>query len=400
MTDRKLTRTKGKLILGDGSSFSGYSFGSLTDISGEVVFNTGMVGYPEALTDPSYRGQILTLTYPLIGNYGVPPHSHPQDQPGQFYDNFESEEIQVRGLICSEYSFQHNHWHAQQSLAAWLQEEEVPALFGIDTRRLTKKLREKGTMLAQVEIGQEQEQQQQGLPLIRGELFDPDQQHMVRRVSCQQLRRYSATADQSQLNDVTVLGLDCGVKHSIIRSFLRHGVDYIRAPHDYNPFASASEQETSEETDLEFDALFISNGPGDPTYNQQAIQTVREALNRDIPTFGICLGHQLLALAVGAQTYKLKYGHRAQNQPVRDLETGQCYITSQNHGFCVREDSLPENWQIWFKNVNDGTVEGIKHKDKPFYGLQFHPEAQPGPTDTQFLFERFLQQVKDHQTRN
>jgi len=191
-----------------------------------------------------------------------------------------------------------------------------------------------------------------------------------------------------------VLGLDCGVKHSIIRSFVERNSEFVRVPHDYRPFSS---QKDGEER-LDFDGLFISNGPGDPTYNQQAIETVREALKREIPTFGICLGHQLLALAVGAETYKLKYGHRAQNQPVKDLKTDRCYITSQNHGFCVREDSLPQDWEIWFKNVNDGTVEGIKHKEKPFYGLQFHPEAAPGPTDTQFLFERFLQQVRQHET--
>lgn len=333
-----------------------------------------MVGYPEALTDPSYRGQILVLTYPLIGNYGVPPPK--KDHLGLF-KHFESDEIQVRGLIVSEYSFRHNHWNSQKSLGNWLSQEEVPGLFGIDTRELTKKLREEGTILGKIETNGIEGP----IPPEENDFFDPDENHLIPEISCKEPINYGNKEENTRTR---IVGLDCGIKNSMIRSFVNRGVEFLRVPYDYDPFAE----------ELEFDGIFISNGPGDPEMNRETIRTVRKALEREVPLMGICLGNQILGLAAGGETYKLKYGHRSQNQPVRDLKSDKCYITPQNHGFSVKKESLPEKWELWFKNVNDETVEGIKHKNKPFYGIQFHPEASPGPTDTQFLFDKFLKEVE------
>ncbi len=367
-----------ELELEDGSSFPGNHFGFSKNTSGEVVFNTGMVGYPETLTDPSYRGQILVLTYPLIGNYGVP--SRERNVEYGLFKNFESDEIQVKGLICSDYSRQFNHWNADKSLGEWLREEQIPAICGVDTRKLTKKLREKGTMLGRLKIKDENS-------LKDEEFFDPDEHRIVESVSCSKPVTYQPDTKKEQ---TTVLGLDCGIKHSMIRSFLKKKIKFVSVPFDFDPF----------EEGIDLDALFISNGPGDPTWNKETIETIKKAIDKEIPIMGICLGNQLLALAAGAETYKLKYGHRAQNQPVNDLETDRCYITSQNHGYSVEEDSLPDDWKVWFENINDGTVEGIKHEHKPFYGLQFHPEASPGPTDTKFMFDRFIEEVRNCEKRD
>lgn len=361
-----------ELELEDDSSFLGNHFGFSKNTSGEVVFNTGMVGYPETLTDPSYRGQILVLTYPLIGNYGVP--SKENRRENNLLKNFESDEIQVRGLICSDYSFRYNHWNADQSLDEWLRKEQIPAIYGVDTRKLTKKLREKGTMLGRLNI-------KDRTSLKEEEFFDPDEHRIVESVSCSKPLTYQPDTKKGY---TTVLGLDCGIKHSMVRAFLKENIKFIRVPFDFDPFVEG----------IDFDALFVSNGPGDPTWNKKTIETIKKTIDKEMPIMGICLGNQLLALAAGADTYKLKYGHRAQNQPVSDLETDRCYITSQNHGYSVEKDSLPENWKVWFKNINDGTVEGIKHKDKPFFGLQFHPEASPGPTDSRFMFDRFIEEVR------
>lgn len=363
-----------ELKLEDGSSFSGYSFGFSDESSGEVVFNTGMVGYPEALTDPSYRGQILVMTYPLIGNYGVPS----KEKEVGLFKNFESEEIQVRGLICSDYSQRYSHWNAQQSLGAWLRKEKIPAISGIDTRKLTKKLREEGTMLGRIGMSSESN---------GNEFYDPDEHKIVENVTCSKPFYYG---DNIEKQDITILGLDCGIKKSMIRAFIEKGIKFIRVPFDFDPFKE----------DIDFDAIFVSNGPGDPVWNRETINIIERSIERYIPIMGICLGNQLLSLAAGADTYKLKYGHRAQNQPVRNIETDRCYITSQNHGYSVKEESLPDDWKVWFKNINDGTVEGIKHEHKPFYGLQFHPEASPGPTDTKFMFNRFIEEVRSHERRD
>ena len=348
------------LILEDGTQFSGFSFGSHHSISGEVVFNTGMVGYVESLTDPSYKGQLLVCTYPLIGNYGVPG----DETDLGLMKHFESDRIHTSSLIVSEYSRSFDHWNAKRSLAEWLQEQNIPALCGIDTRALTKRLREKGTMLGKILISDDID------------FYDPNKDNLVKQVSIPSPAVYNKPGKSR------IIVIDCGVKHNIIRSLIQRDCRVIRVPCDYDFF-----QET-------FDAVVISNGPGDPKMCQETIGLVKRCLDEDIPTFGICLGNQLLALAAGADTDKLKYGHRSQNQPCTLEETKRCFITSQNHGYAVNPKTLPEGWEPWFTNVNDNTNEGIKHKAKPFMSVQFHPENRPGPVDTEFLFDTFLDLIR------
>jgi len=356
-------KLKAMLELEDGTAMEGISFGAKKSVAGEVVFNTGMVGYPESLTDPSYKGQILVLTYPLIGNYGVP--AKEKDAFG-IEKNFESEKIQVSGLIVADYSKEYSHWQAIEALAQWLEREGVPALTGIDTRALTKKLREKGVMLGKIEFEKE-----------KIAFADPNKKNLVAEVSCKKPEIFG--------NGKKIIALlDCGVKNNIMRSLLKRDCTVIRFPWDYDIFNG----------EFTFDALFVSNGPGDPKQCKETIETIKKALEKKITTFGICLGNQLLALAAGADTFKLKYGHRGQNQPALLEGTKKCYITSQNHGFAVDEKSLPEDWKPWFKNLNDSTNEGIMHKSGKFFSVQFHPEATPGPTDTAFLFDEFLKKVE------
>lgn len=348
------------LILEDGTTLTGQSFGSHTETEGEVVFNTGMMGYPESLTDPSYTGQILTLTYPLVGNYGVPKMI--KDKEGlQKY--FESQKISPRALIVSEYSENYNHWNAEKSLGDWLKEFEIPGITGIDTRALTQKIREKGTMLGRI--------------VKEPKKFEPftpaDATNVAATVSVKKPRTYKRGRKHIAL-------IDTGCKENIIRDFLARDITVTRLPWDHNPF----------ETNTKFDGVFFSNGPGDPMQVPDTHDTMRECLEKGIPTFGICLGSQIMGIAAGAKTFKLKYGHRAQNQPCTDLETNRCYITSQNHGYAIKESTLPKGWRTWFINQNDKTVEGIKHRSKPFFSVQFHPEATPGPTDTSFLFDKFI----------
>ncbi len=345
-----------QLLLEDGSVFEGRAFGFPKSVAGEVVFNTGMVGYPEALTDPSYKGQILVLTYPLIGNYGV---------PGNHCANnlqlpFESERIQIAGLVVSEVSLRYSHWNATQSLAQWLYDEGVPALSGIDTRALTKRLRNKGSMLGKILRGGD------NVPFQ-----DPNKTNLVSLVSVRKPVVYPGGKTRVAL-------VDCGCKNSIIRSLLIRGVTVIRFPWDYDFL------------DEDFDGVVISNGPGDPQMCTETIAHVKRAMEQDFPIFGICLGHQILALAAGGDTYKLKFGHHSQNQPCIEVGTKRCYITSQNHGYAVDSSSLPQGWEPWFTNANDGTSEGVRHRTRPFMGVQFHPEAAPGPVDSQYLFDEFL----------
>jgi len=348
-----------KLILKDGSLFEGFSFGKEQSVAGEVVFNTGMVGYPESLTDPSYRGQILTLTYPLIGNYGVPG----EISENGLLKNFESDNIQISALIISDYSKAYSHWNSQKSLSKWLKEHNIPALCGIDTRALTKKLRERGVMLGKIVFDHDLD------------FYDPNRENLVAKVSVPKPEVYGSGKQK-------VVLIDCGAKNNIIRSLVARGLAVKRVPWDYDIGRER------------FDGLFISNGPGDPKMCKETIENIRIALESEIPTMGICMGNQLLSLAAGADTYKLKYGHRSQNQPCIDLETGRCYITSQNHGFAVNSKTLPKEWKPWFVNANDGTNEGVKHRKKPFYSVQFHPEATPGPVDTAFLFDKFVEMMK------
>lgn len=345
------------LVLEDGIEFKGYSFGYDQAIDGEVVFSTAMVGYPESLTDPSYSGQILCATYPLVGNYGVPEDSI-TNHLSSFY---ESEKIHVRGLIISDYSFAYSHWNAAKSLDEWLKEHKVPGIFGIDTRELTKILREKGSMLGKIVPD--------GTTLEK--ISDPNLINQVDVVSCKEILKYGS-------GDKKVVLLDCGVKHNIIRCFVNRGVEVIRVPWNYDF------------TQLEYDGLFISNGPGDPDLCTEAVNNIKKATEGDKPIFGICMGNQLLSKAGGASTYKMKYGHRSHNQPVRMAGTNRCFITSQNHGFAVDDKALGADWEPLFINMNDGTNEGIRHKSKPFFSCQFHPEASSGPTDTEFLFDDFI----------
>ncbi len=353
-------KQKAKLVLEDGSIFHGYSFGSKKTVSGEVVFNTGMVGYPESLTDPSYRGQILVLTYPLIGNYGVPGN----EKEDNLLKYFESNRIQVQGLIITDYSETYSHWNAKKSLSEWMVEHNIPGIYDVDTRELTKKLREKGTMLGKIVYDKEN---------INFE--DPNKRNLVAEVSIKKPIIYKKGRKK-------IIVIDCGVKNNIIKAFLRRNISVIRCPWDYNFLEEKA------------DGIVISNGPGDPKMCQDIIKNVRKALSKNIPVLGICLGSQILALAAGANTYKLKYGHRSQNQPCVEVGTKRCYIASQNHGYAVDSDTLPEDWREWFYNNNDGTNEGILHISKPFFGAQFHPEASPGPDDTEFLFDMFLRAMK------
>ncbi|MEI8046450.1 MAG: glutamine-hydrolyzing carbamoyl-phosphate synthase small subunit [Bacteroidota bacterium] len=349
-----------KLILEDGTVFTGKSFGYEGSVAGEVVFNTSMTGYPESLTDPSYAGQILVATYPLIGNYGVPEAVRSNGLP----DYFESGRIQVTALIVSDYSEQYSHWSAKRSLGDWLTEHKIPGLYGIDTRELTKIIREKGAMLGKIVFGN-----------TDLEFFDPNNENLVAKVSTDKVITYGNGSTRIVL-------VDCGVKYNIIRHFLKRGTTVIRVPWDYD---------YSKEN---YDGLFISNGPGNPKMCETTINHLSESLKADIPIFGICLGNQLLALASGADTYKLKYGHRSHNQPVLQCGTNKALITSQNHGFAIDNHSLSDEWKPLFVNLNDGTNEGIRHKKKPVFSVQFHPEASSGPTDSEYLFDDFLNVVR------
>lgn len=348
---------KAVLTLEDGTQFQGYSFGYETPTSGEVVFNTAMTGYPESLTDPSYEGQILVTTYPILGNYGVAPRRE-EKSVSKYY---ESDHIHCRAIIAQDYSFDHSHWQADRSLADWLMEEKIPGIYGIDTRALTKHLREKGSMLGKItfEGGEDVD------------FYDPNIDNLIAKVSCRNIEIHGE-------GEKTVVLVDCGVKHNIIRCLTRRGVKVVRVPWNYDFNA------------IPYDGLFISNGPGNPDMAEETVENIRKAIKTGKPICGICMGNQLLSKAAGAKTYKLKYGHRSHNQPVRRVGTDQCFVTSQNHGFAVDNNTLPSDWEPLFVNMNDGTNEGIRHKTLPFFSAQFHPEASSGPKDTEFLFDDFI----------
>ena len=356
-----MVQANARLVLEDGSEFRGRLFGARRPVAGEVVFNTGMVGYPESMTDPSYRGQILVLTYPLIGNYGVPPPG--RDELG-LPEPFESERIQITGLVVSTLSSDTTHWSASRTLEQWMEGEGIPGLAGVDTRALAKKIREQGAMLGRL--------------LPDGEevpWHDPNRTNLVAQVSVEEPVEYGREGPR-------VVLVDTGAKAHIVRSLVRAGARVLRVPWDYDFFGET------------FDGLFLSNGPGDPKTITATVEHVRRALDARVPTFGICLGNQLLALAAGADTYKLKFGHRSQNQPCQEVGTRRCVVTSQNHGYAVNGSTLPQGWREWYVNANDGTNEGIRHEWKPARGVQFHPEATPGPTDTASLFERFVEMLR------
>jgi carbamoyl-phosphate synthase small subunit len=363
-------KREARLILDDGTVFCGWSFGAEVNTVGEVVFNTAMMGYPESLTDPSYAGQILVTTFPLIGNYGVP------ETGGQPLPTFmESDKIHVKGLIVADYSQEYSHWNAKESLSSWLKREGIPAISGIDTRRLTKLLREHGVMRGRIII-------EHSTLNIEHCSEDYGSINWVEKVSCKEVITYKPECSMfnGQCSMKKVVLVDCGVKANIIRCLLNRGVEVIRVPWDYDF------------NQLEFDGLFLANGPGDPEQCTKTVEHIRTFLNnKEVkPLMGICLGNQLLARAAGAKTYKLKYGHRSHNQPVQRVGSTQCFITSQNHGYAVDANTLPADWEPLFVNMNDGSNEGIRHKTNPWFSAQFHPEACSGPTDTEWMFDEFV----------
>ena len=353
------------LVLEDGTKFHGKSFGYDAPVAGEVVFNTAMMGYPESLTDPSYAGQLMTLTYPLVGNYGVPPFSVESDGIATF---MESDRIYASAIIVADYSEQYSHWNAVESLADWLKREHVPGITGIDTRQLTKVLREHGVMMGKIIFDDEPD----NIPEAEYEGVN-----WVDRVSCKEIIRYNEGAGKK------VILVDCGVKNNIIRCLVNRGVEVIRVPWNYDY------------TTMEFDGLFLGNGPGDPDMCEDAVNSMRKQMSQSRkPICGICMGNQLLAKAGGATIYKLKYGHRSHNQPVREVGTNRCYVTSQNHGYAVDAKTLGNDWRELFVNMNDGSNEGVCHKENPWFTSQFHPEACSGPVDTEFMFDRFIKTLE------
>ncbi len=353
----------GKLILQDGSEFEGQSFGYEQPRSGELVFSTGMVGYPESLTDPSYEGQILVLTYPIIGSYGVPEKKF-----------WESDRIHVSGLIVSEYVDTPSHFQSKMTLSEWLKNEKIPALVIKDTRYLTQKLRDGGAQLAKIVF------QKDPSTSLRTGFDDPNKKNLVDMVSTKKI--VIESREQKFLFPTkTIILIDCGVKKNIIRSLLSRGVKVITVPWDYDIFSLKEK----------IDGVLVSNGPGDPKMCDATIQTVKKVMGKKIPLLGICLGNQILALASGGDTYKMKFGHRGQNQPVQMVRTKKCFLTTQNHGFAIGK--IPAGFKPWFVNANDDTNEGIKHVQLPFMSVQFHPEACPGPTDTGWIFDEFLKKI-------
>lgn len=353
------------LILSDGTKFHGKSFGYDAPVAGEVVFNTAMMGYPESLTDPSYKGQILTFTYPLIGNYGVPPFTIEQNGLPTY---MESDKIHVAGMMCADYSEQYSHWNGVETLADWLKREHIPGVTGIDTRELTKVLREHGVMMGKIVFDDEP-----------GNIPEADYEgvNFVDQVSVKDVIRYNEGAGKK------VVLVDCGVKANIIRCLIDRGVEVIRVPWNYDY------------TSMDIDGLFLANGPGDPDTCQPAVDILKRYMSQTTkPICGICMGNQLLGKAAGATIYKLKYGHRSHNQPVRLVGSERCYVTSQNHGYAVDAKTLGADWEELFVNMNDGSNEGIRHKVNPWFSSQFHPEACSGPVDTEFMFDKFVETLK------
>ncbi|PBP25005.1 hypothetical protein BUE80_DR004195 [Diplocarpon rosae] len=385
-----ISHNRATFTIRDGPIFHGKSFGAKSNISGEAVFTTSLVGYPESMTDPSYRGQILVFTQPLIGNYGVP--SSARDEHG-LLKYFESPNIQCVGVVVADYAEKYSHWTAVESLAEWCAREGVPAISGVDTRAIVTHLREVGSSLARITIGEEYDADQDEA------FIDPEQINLVKKVSTKAPFHVSSSS-----GNLHVAVIDCGVKENILRSLVSRGASATVFPYDY-PIHKVAHH---------FDGVFISNGPGDPTHCQETVYHLNRLMETSqVPIFGICLGHQLLALAAGARTIKLKYGNRAHNIPALDLTTGQCHITSQNHGYAVDTPTLPSEFKEYFVNLNDGSNEGISkpfsfydecmiHKTRPIFSTQFHPEAKGGPMDSSYLFDIYIenmQRYKENQAK-
>ncbi|RBR23998.1 uncharacterized protein FIESC28_03111 [Fusarium coffeatum] len=359
------------LTIRDGPVFQGKAFGANANVSGEAVFTTSLVGYPESMTDPSYRGQILVFTQPLIGNYGVPSAARDEFNLLKY---FESPHVQCAGIVVSDVAVNYSHWTAVESLGEWCAREGVPAISGVDTRAIVTHLREQGSSLARISIGEEYDaDEDEGF-------VDPGQINLVKRVTTK-----APFVVESPGASLHVALIDCGVKENILRSLVSRGASVTVFPYDY-PIHKVSQH---------FDGVFISNGPGDPTHCQATVHNLARLMETSsIPIMGICLGHQLLALAVGARTIKLKYGNRAHNIPALDLTTGLCHITSQNHGYAIDASTLPSDFKEYFVNLNDGSNEGMLHKTRPIFSTQFHPEAKGGPMDSSYLFDKYLQSVQ------
>ncbi len=353
---------KVKLILENGLEFEGYSFGYNQSADGEVVFSTAMVGYPESLTDPSYTGQILVSTYPILGNYGVPSSEKDENGIEKF---FESGKIHIKALVITDYSFDYSHWNAVKSLDEWMKEEQIPGIYGIDTRELTKVLRENGSMLGRIVP--------EGVDATFA-LTDPNKTNQVELVSCKEVVTYGK-------GEKRVVLVDCGAKNSLVRWLLENGVEVVRVPWNYDF------------NQMEYDGVVISNGPGDPYFCDKTVEHVKVAMEKGKPVCGICMGNQILAKAAGAKVYKLKYGHRGDNQPVRVYNTTNCFITSQNHGYAVDMETLPKEWEPLFVNMNDGSCEGIRHKNKPFFSAQFQPAAANVSTSIKSIFDEFFKKL-------
>lgn len=358
MTEEGIETLPAQLTLQNGEIFPGIApQWQQEPVGGEVVFTTGMTGYPESLTDPSYTGQILTFTYPLIGNYGIPPQ-----------ERWESEKIHAKGVVISQTVNNWSHYEGVCSLLEWLKMQKVACLLGVDTRALTKKLRSRGSMPGVISRAKTTPQT----------FADPNIEHLVSLAACSEVETYNS-------EEKTIIAIDCGMKGNIIRELSKLPYTIKRVPYHYD-FTKES-----------YDGIFISNGPGDPKQCPEIIPRLQKAMEEDKPIFGICLGAQLMAIAAGASTYKLPFGHRGHNQPCMEMKTKRCYITSQNHGFAVDEKTLSDEWEVTFRNLNDQSVEGIAHRTKPFFAVQFHPEATPGPTDTLWLFETFHQMINGKQ---
>lgn len=411
MTNLYETMT-GKLLLEDGAEYEGISYGKTKPMAGEVVFATGMMGYPESLTDPSYKGQILVLTYPLIGNYGVPDKSL-----------WESDHIMVSGLIVSDYIDTPSHFQSKRTLAQWFKDEDLPLLQIKDTRLLTQKIRTKGAMLGRIVFDTDIPQ------------YDPNTENLVEQVSLKKPvimlpdSMYSSSEERSDESrslkssrpasptgrlrsnnnhSKVILLIDCGAKRNIQKALVKRGHIVITVPWDFDPTLESNQKllqsvilnevknpkilRSAQDDNRPFDGIVISNGPGDPKFAEETIKNVKKIMREKIPTLGICLGHQILSLAAGGDTSKLKFGHRSQNQPCIMEGTDRCYITTQNHGFAVSK--IPAGFKPWFTNANDNSNEGIIHEKLPFMSAQFHPEATPGPEDAEWIFDYFLERIK------